>query len=121
MAGKAETRPGSRTLLMLARTGFLVSLLLGLGGLFGTYLYGGAVLWIHIVFGLLFLVPAWILTAGAAKPGTVVAGAALGTIGAMLAAIAALWLPGLTAWPHLILMIVAIGLVEMGTSGGRRA
>ncbi len=108
-------------LLMFARTGFLVSFILGFGGLFRLYTYGGAVLWIHIAFGLLFLVPAWMLPARAAKSGLVTLGAVLGTLGAILAATAALWAPGLSAWPHIVLMIVAIGLVEMGSGREKRA
>jgi hypothetical protein len=116
----ANSGSGSRMLLMMARTGFLVAFLLGLGGHFGVYLYGGAVLWIHIVFGLLFLVPAWMLPASAGKPALAMWGAILATTGAALAAIGALWAPGLPVWPHVVLMIVAIGLVEMG-SRRRRA
>lgn len=118
MASKGEPQSSARMLLMLARTGFVVSLLLGLGGLFGLYAYGGAILWIHIVFGLLFLVPAWMLSGrGAAR--VVGTGALLGTLGAVLAATGALWAPGLSAWPHIVLMIAAIALIEMGSA--RRA
>jgi hypothetical protein len=121
LIGKSSSKRGSRMLLMLARTGFLVSLVLGLGGLFGMYVYGGAVLWVHIVFGLLFVVPAWILPAGAGRPGMAYAGAAIGTLGAMLAAGGALFAPGLPVALHIICMLAAIALLEMGASQRRSA
>ena len=95
---------------MLARTGFVLALLLGIGGPLGLYGYGGIVLWLHIIFGLLFLVPVWLMPGGMAR-----AGAAVATLGAALAAVGALWVPGLSPWWHIVLMIVAIGLVEMGS------
>ncbi|MDA8346077.1 MAG: hypothetical protein M0Z66_11405 [Thermaerobacter sp.] len=121
MSSSTEPKSGARMLLMLARTGFLVSFLLGLGGLFGFYLYGGAVLWIHIVFGLLFLVPAWMLPGTARRAGFVRAGAALGTLGAILAAVGALWAPGLPVALHIVCMIAAIALIEMGSGRAQRA
>ena len=110
---------GAVMLKMLARTGFTGAFLLGLGALLGLYADRGFILWLHIAFGLLFLVPAWLLVN---QPGPrrrlIQAGAGLGTVGALLAVGRFLFWPGVSPWWHVVLMLLAIAFVEVG--GARR-
>lgn len=115
--------PKARAMLkMLARTGFVGAFLLGLGALTGLYLDRGLVLWVHIAFGLLFLVPAWLIAnQPAPRRRLVQAGAGVGTLGALLVVGRFLFWPSVSPWWHVALMLVAIALVEMGGSGERTA
>ncbi len=105
---------------MLVRTGFVAALLLGLGALLSLYPDQGFVLWLHIAFGLLFLVPAWLL---ANQPGPrrrfTQAGAGLATLGALLVVGRFLFWPEVSVWWHILLMVVAIALIEMGSAKAR--
>ena len=107
---------------MLARTGFVAALLLGLGALLRLYVDQGLVLWLHIAFGLLFLVPAWLL---ANQPGPrrriTQAGAGLGTIAALLAVGRFLFWPGVSPWWHVLMMVLSMGFVEMGSAKARHS
>lgn len=100
---------------MLARTGFTGAILLGLGALLRLYADRGPILWLHIAFGLLFLLAAWLLSnQPAPRRRLVQLGAGLGTVGALLAVGRFLFWPGVSPWLHLVLMLLAIAGVEMG-------
>ncbi len=102
---------------MLVRTGFVVALLLGIGALVGLYADRGFVLWLHIAFGLLFLVPAWLLAnQPAPRRRLTQAGAGLGTLAALLVVGRYLFWPGVSVWWHIVMMVVAVGLIEMGSA-----
>lgn len=117
-----DTKRAMRVLMMMMRTGFLGAMLLGFGALFGLYRDQGAVLYIHIAFGLLFLVPSWLLLGKAPKgaAGAITAGAALATLGAILAAVGAMWAPGLPVAIHIVAMFLGISLIEMGNGRSAR-
>ncbi len=106
---------------MLVRTGFVAAMLLGLGALLRLYLDQGFVLWLHMAFGILSLVSAWLL---ANQPGLrrrlTQTGAAVGTLGALLVVGRFLFWPGVSPWWHIVLMIVAIGCVEVGSARARQ-
>ncbi len=105
---------------MLVRTGFVAALLLGLGALLRLYPDQGFVLWLHIAFGLLFLVPAWLLAnQPSPRHRLTQAGAAIGTLAALLVVGRFLFWPGVSPWWHVLLMIVAIGCIEMGSAKAR--
>jgi len=107
---------------MLARTGFVVAFLLGLGALLGVYADVGAVLWLHIAFGLVFLVGAWLVTTEPAPRRRLTQfGAGLGTVGALLIVGRSLFWHGLSPWWHIVAMVLAVGLLEMGAARARRS
>ncbi len=107
---------------MLARTGFAIALLLGIGALMGLYADRGFVLWLHIASGLLFLVPAWLLANQPARRRRLTqAGAALGTLGALLVVGRYLFWSDVSVWWHVAMMVAALGLIEMGSARAHRA
>ncbi len=114
---QASDAERSAMLKMLVRAGFLGALLVGLGAAFGLYADRGPVLWLHIALGLVFLVPAWLLsTTSAPRRRLVQAGAGLGTLGALLVIGRYLFWPGVSFWYHVVLMVLAIAFVEMGNA-----
>lgn len=103
---------------MMFRTSVLIALLVGLGGLFHVYPMTPTLIDVHIVAGIIVLVTvSW--TAIQVKNAAVGVAAFLILLGGLLPL-----LPtknGLnTNIFHLVIMIVAIGLAEMGISRARR-
>lgn len=125
MRTEGSTRQNAESadmLKMLVRTGFVIALILGIGALVGLYADRGFVLWLHIASGLLFLVSAWLLAnQPAPRRRLVQAGTAIGTLAALLVVGRYLFWPNVSAWWHIAIMIVAIGLIEMGSAKARKA
>ncbi|AUW94191.1 hypothetical protein [Sulfobacillus sp. hq2] len=125
MAQQSVALRGIKITQMILRLAFLVALIIGLGGMFGWFALNRATVDLHIVSGIIVL-GAMITVASsigkARKPGA----GALWT-GAVLVAVGGLM--GLTLHirgnalgiVHLLLMLVAMGLAEMGASRAKKA
>lgn len=111
----------ARPLMMTMRLGFVLALLLGLVGLTGIAHFSGALQIAHVVAGLLFAVPLWLLMFRPGSRGGVMAAGLLALLGAALG-IAAAWF-GLQSSPyiHLAIMVIAVGLVESSVARSTRA
>ena len=102
---------------MLARAGFTGAFLLGAGALLRLYVDRGVILWLHIALGLIFLISAWLLSnQPSPRRRLVQAGAALSTVGALVAVGRFLFWPGVSPWWHVVLMLLAIAGVELGAA-----
>lgn len=114
-----------RRFLMAARLGFVGALVLGLGGLFGWWAMGStAVLVVHIVFGAVFALAIW--SAAAITRGRGRQGLMVGSLIADLAVVLALLELANSRMPipvllHPVLMVLALGLAEMGAARERKS
>lgn len=108
---------------MLLRLSFLVALILGLGDLFGWIVFSRPILVVHIVAGLVVLLSIWILAALQHREGQASAGTWTAPFLALLGASLGLWFPASGSEAigilHLVVMLLAVGLVEMRTARRR--
>ena len=109
---------------MLLRTAFLLALLLGLGDLFKIWAETPVLVDAHIIAGLLVLGSMWTLAvqAGKVAPG---AGGPLWVAGfvVLVGAVIALFMRisgNLWGILHLVLMLIAMGMAEMGIARSKR-
>lgn len=105
--------------LMILRLAFVIALLVGLGDLFGVYHPGPVLRDVHIVAGLIFFASILGVAATGRSPMAWVA-AALVFIGGLWALMVSTVGPSL-GLVHLVLMVIAIGLVESSANRTRRA
>ncbi len=109
---------------MLLRTAFLLALVLGLGGLFKIWTETPVLVDAHIIAGLMVLGSMWALAVQAGK----VASGAGGPLWAagfvvLLGAVIALFMRisgNLWGILHLVLMLIAMGMAEMGIARSKR-
>jgi hypothetical protein len=115
--------PVAKSGMMLVRLGFLVALVLGLGRLTGTWTSGAVLQW-HMLAGILVLIGIWTATIRLAAQkrsgmGPVWGAAVLALVGAGLGPAA---LGGaLPSYVHILIMLVTIGLAEMGVGRANKA
>lgn len=108
---------------MAARLGFVLALILGLGGLFGWWsMHSTAVLVLHMIFGAVFAISIW--AAAALSRGRGRTGLWVGSFFADLAIVLAVFqlVNNVSLWVywHPILMVLALGMAEIGASRDRR-
>ncbi len=109
---------------MFLRTAFLLALLLGLGDMFGLWPATRLLVDAHIIAGLLFLGSVWALATKVNKTAPGAAGplwAALFVI--LVGAVIALFMKisgNLLGILHLVLMLLAMGMAEMGIARAKR-
>ncbi len=105
--------------LMIFRLAVVIALLVGLGGLFGIYAMTPVLQDVHIVAGIIVLVAvAWL--AFQVKNATVAMGALLVLLGGLLPLVVRGDSLGIRIF-HLVIMLVAVGLAEMGVARALRA
>ncbi|NMP23387.1 hypothetical protein [Sulfobacillus harzensis] len=104
---------------MILRLAFVIALLVGLGGLLGFWAMTPVLRDVHIVTGLMVLVSAGWLAFQVKNP-TVAVGALLILLGGILPLIMSADSLAVRVF-HLVVMIVALGLVEMGVGRALRA
>lgn len=104
--------------MMIFRLAFVIALLVGLGGLLGFYPMSPVLMDVHIVAGLIALVSAaWVFVETKNPP------AGLGALLILVGGLLALLSPSDTLTVrlfHVIIIIVGIGLVEMGVARSQR-
>lgn len=105
--------------LMIFRLAVAIALLVGLGGLFGLYPMSPVLRDVHIVAGIIVLVSvAWM--AFQVKNATVGVAALLVLLGGILPLVSRADSLAMRVF-HLVIMIVAVGLAEMGVARASRA
>lgn len=110
--------------LMAARLGFVLALILGLGGAFGWWsITSTAVLVLHIVFGAVFAISIWAAAAVAKGRGrlSIWVGAFFADLAIVLALLELINHVPIWVYWHPILMLLAIGTAEMGASREKRS
>lgn len=109
---------------MFYRTAFMLALLLGIGDMFGFWPSTRLLVDTHIIAGLLFLGSVWVLATKVSKTTPRASGplwAALFMI--LVGAVIALFMNisgNLLGILHLVLMLIAMGMVEMGVARAKR-
>ncbi len=103
---------------MIMRLAFVIALLVGLGGLLGFWAMTPVLLDVHIVAGLMVLISAGWLAFQVKNP-TVGVGALLVLLSGLLPLILRADSLGVRIF-HFVVMIVAVGLVEMGVGRSTR-